>query len=318
MKKLIFLTLFLGTTILSFGQTYSENFNFIIDEIERGAFDEAIKRCDELIKTHPDSPLVYVLKGEAYTKQIRRLTKDDVVYDKAMAAYQKAFALDSTNLLAINSTMLLNMYHQKYDLAIYYAKRLIQLHEEEWQFAQGILNLANAYGFIGESEKAVKVYLMGIENIPSNGDFYNNLAMTYGDMKEYDKAQECLHKAIKISPEDMGYKGNLAFIFTEISKHEEAIQIYDEILAKEVNPLAYNNRGYAKLKLGNPEEALKDINASLRIYPDNSYAFRNRALVHIAMKNTTEACKDLKTANEMGFSTSYGPEVTNLIEKHCK
>jgi tetratricopeptide (TPR) repeat protein len=159
---------------------------------------------------------------------------------------------------------------------------------------------------------------MGIRNTPDNANFYNNLAMTYNDLKEYDKAQEAIHKAIELKPEDMGFKGNLAFIFTQMGKHEEAVLIYDEVLKVEVNPLAYNNRGYAKLQLGKLEEALEDINTSIKFYPTNAYAFKNRALVYIELKDKEKACQDLEKANELGFSVTYGREVNDLIEEHCK
>lgn len=320
MKNLILSLFCFSLSIAAFSQEdeYRSRLLLAVQELERGAYDEAVKRCDEMLKIFPDSPLVYVLKGEAIIKENRRITKDEKVYAAAMAVYKKALALDSTYTMALDAAMILNILHQKYDETIYYAKRLIKYHDEEWQFAQGVLNLANAYSYQGKYEKAIEVYKMGIENIPNNAHFYNNIAMTYNDLEQYDKSIECLHKAIELKPDDLGFKGNLAFVFTLIDKFEEAVLIYDEILAVEVNPLAYNNRGYAQLKLGKPQEALKDINTSLKHYPTNSYAYRNRALVYLELKDQEKACADLTKANELGFSTTYGDEVNVLLEKHCK
>lgn len=320
MKNFTLLLLFLGISITGFSQEdeYRSRLLLAVQELERGAYDEAVKRCDEILKVFPDSPLVYVLKGEAIIKGNDRITRDEKVYKKAMAVYQKALDLDSTYTLALDAAMLLNILHQKYDKTIYYARLLIKHHDEDWQFQQGILNLANAYSYQGKFEKAIQVYEMGISSTPENANFYNNLGMTYNDLKDYEKAQECIHKAIELMPDDMGFKGNLAFLFTQMGKHEEAVLIYDEVLKVEVNPLAYNNRGYAKLQLGKPQEALKDINTSLKFYPTNAYAYKNRALVYVELKDKEKACQDLDKANKLGFSVTYGSEVNDLIEKHCK
>ncbi len=319
MKKLILLVLVCTVSTAGFTQkTLEDSIQVVLEELQRGSFQDAAKHCDELIAQHPDVPTIYVLKGEALSENITRKTKNIKVYNSAMAAYSKALELDSTHALALHSAMLINMFHQKYDKAIEYAIRLAEHAEEEWQFKNAILNMANCYGYLGDHEKSIKAYLMAIKVYPESPDYHNNLALAYHRNKEFDKAQEYAYKAIELKPEDLMFKGNLAYIFTSIDKYEEAIQIYDEILAKEVSPISYNNRGYAKLKLGNYEAALKDINFSLKLYPENSYAYRNRALVYIEMKKTDEACKDLKKANELGYSISYGKEVNQLLEKHCK
>jgi regulator of sirC expression with transglutaminase-like and TPR domain len=51
--------------------------------------------------------------------------------------------------------------------------------------------------------------------------------------------------------------------------------------------------GYAKYKMNDLKNALKDIQRSIALDPSDSYAYRNRALVYLAMKQTDKACEPL-------------------------
>ncbi len=318
MKQLLLLLFCIGCFSFSDAQNLNKEVFLIVEKIEVGNFKDAVKECDDMIKLYPDTALFYYLKGEALSEQIDRITRNEAVYVKASAAFDKALEVDSTYSFALRSAMLLNIYHQKYPKAIAFGESLMRHSKDKDDILTAVLNLGNAYGYIGEFEKSIRIYKLGIKYYPNSPLFHNNIAMTYDEVQDFEKSLEHLYKAIELAPDDLGFKGNLAFVFTRVNKFEKAIQIYDEIIAKEVNPLAYNNRGYAKLKVGKLKEALADINRSIQLYPTNSYAFRNRALVYIAMEKADETCKDLKKANELGFSVSYGKEVNQLLEKHCQ
>ncbi|NML39719.1 tetratricopeptide repeat protein [Chitinophaga sp. G-6-1-13] len=75
--------------------------------------------------------------------------------------------------------------------------------------------------------------------------------------------------------------------------------------------------GHAKYQLKDLKNALKDIQRSVALDPKNSYAYRNRALVYLAMKQPDKACEDLHRAINLGYTTMYGDDVQQLLEKHC-
>jgi Flp pilus assembly protein TadD len=98
-----------------------------------------------------------------------------------------------------------------------------------------------------------------------------------------------------------------------------AIKYFNKALSLEPNEaLVYSNRGYAFYKMHDYSRALSDINKSISLYPTNSYAYRNLALVYIAINNLHGACNALSYAAGYGFTSRYGSEVNELLDKYCK
>jgi tetratricopeptide (TPR) repeat protein len=157
-----------------------------------------------------------------------------------------------------------------------------------------------------------------------------------------DEGIEALKLLIKKYPKFTGGYLNLAFQLGEAGRYDEAIKVSDKALEtiekakrnedltynahKKVKvednngeiPVIYNNRGYAKYKLGLHDEALKDINTSIDMLPDNSYAYRNRALVYLAINKKDLACEDISKSISLNFTKSYGPEMEQLKQQQCK
>lgn len=81
---------------------------------------------------------------------------------------------------------------------------------------------------------------------------------------------------------------------------------------------ARSNRGKIKTLRGDFDEALKDLNASITQYPENSDAFENRGSLYTKLKEKELACADFKEAMRLGFDQMYGEEINTLLKKHCK
>jgi tetratricopeptide (TPR) repeat protein len=111
-----------------------------------------------------------------------------------------------------------------------------------------------------------------------------------------------------------------------MENYNNAIIDYNKVIEflqkeKELSELvayAYNNRGYSWYKLNENENAINDINKSIKLLPTNSYAFKNRALVFLKKSDKENACLDLEESLKLGFTKLYGNEVKNLIHKNCK
>jgi len=84
------------------------------------------------------------------------------------------------------------------------------------------------------------------------------------------------------------------------------------------NAFAYSNRGFVKYNLGNYSDALDDINASLKIDPENSYAYKNMALIYIAMDSLDVACSNLSKALNLGYTAKFDDTVQRLIFEYCE
>jgi Flp pilus assembly protein TadD len=81
---------------------------------------------------------------------------------------------------------------------------------------------------------------------------------------------------------------------------------------------AYNNRGYARLMLGDLNSAYDDINTSIRLEKANSYAYRNLGLYYLKTGRKNEACQEFNKAIKFGFRDKFGEEVDNLLKVNCE
>ena len=97
------------------------------------------------------------------------------------------------------------------------------------------------------------------------------------------------------------------------------IEYFDKVLEMNPNePLGYSNRSFNKLKLGDIDGAMTDIEKSIEMYPVNSYAYRIKALIHIEKGEMEKVCENLKIALDKGFTLTFGDEVIKLQEQYCK
>lgn len=145
------------------------------------------------------------------------------------------------------------------------------------------------------------------------------LGVMCDNKKDYENAIFYYKIALENNPQLNNIWNNLAFMYQQTEKHLEAKNILSKIIKDEPDsPLPYSNRSYSNLRLGNTKEALKDINKSLILFPENSYAFRNRALIYIKLNQFEKACIDIETAIKLGFKEKYGSELDILKIENCK
>lgn len=124
-------------------------------------------------------------------------------------------------------------------------------------------------------ENAIKYFDKALKCGLDSGHLYSKMGETYLNVKEYEKAETCLTKALE--------------------KRESA---YD-----------YNNRGFARFKLGQYETAKKDFQECLKRDPSNADAmgglgviFVNSGADHLSTKKYDLAYKDLIKAQDYLFS----------------
>lgn len=219
-------------------------------------------------------------------------------------------------------------YENKFAEGFEYYFKAVELAKDEDDIVSNESNLAWAYDYIGEFEKAYKhlqnVIKMGRDDIW----LHSELACCLGGMGNLKKAIAELKKAIKMGREDGWIYGKLGLAYKELEEYDKALKYYlkglkiepdNTYLITEIawlydNPLddlekglEYLNKakelgrddiwlnseiGYCLNRLGNPEEALLYLNRAIELGRNDSWIIIEKGL---AFKNSNEFEEALNT-----------------------
>lgn len=319
MKKILFSIILFGTSMITYSQSPEEIIIEAITFLDKGNYESALSTYEKGIEKYPELPIFYVLKGEMFAKSNRRLTSNEEVYVKALKQFDLAIDLDSTFYPAYSSRGLLNIFHQKFDLAILdFTNALKYASNIDDQF-NALTDLGSAKLYSKDYKGAIIEYEKALNIRPNEIGIFINMATILMNLKQFDKAEETFIKAIAIDPFNTSLLNNLALLNIDMGNYEEAIlKLEKAIEIKPDEPYSYNNLGLAKIKIGEVERALELINKSLSMYPKNSYAYKHRAMAFFELGRNDEACDDLNKANQLGYSDTFDDEVNDLIGLNCK
>jgi tetratricopeptide (TPR) repeat protein len=145
-----------------------------------------------------------------------------------------------------------------------------------------------------DSTKLTLFYAKKAIAIDSSSTYaYNTIAIVYMSMEKYDSAVACLNKCImldSIESLSTGYNGSSAF---------------------------YDNRSECKLKTGDTQGALQDVQRAIALNSTNDYAYYNLALVYEKMGEKEKACEALNTALGWGFTEYNGDSALKMKARLC-
>ncbi len=195
----------------------------------------------------------------AYGNQLYRTSQ----YDKSVGAFDRA--------IASNQKLLGN-----------YGKALSLWSNGKYQLAENAI--AQAITAIPPNERAQYYYFWGYQSA------------IFERSGKYDEALKAIDLAIGLERNDLKLLNEKAVILNEKRQYPLAVAIYDEIIRKQPQAYAYNNRGTAKYALGNEQEAIKDYDRAISLNPKYADAYNNRGKAKFEMGNKPEAIADLDRA----------------------
>jgi len=319
MKNILKITLLFLISIAQSCQNSTENPTAKIEAavalFNENNFEAALKSVDEILQENPKDYFALTVKGRAF-----------------FALDKKAEALETLNqAIAINPEYYEAFAHRGmvYYTMTEYEKALadVNIAIEHDAINLGLLEIkANIYYALADYQNAVNFYN---EAIAIDSKRYESLvyrANSNQKLGNNDLVLPDFEKAIALNPENaFAYQSRADYLtYTIQDKFETAVKDYDKIISlfdanisTENQAYAYNNRGFAKYKLGKFDEAMTDIEQSLSLFPTNAYAYKNRALVYLEKSDKTLMCKDLAKAESLGFTEKYGNEVVELMKGNC-
>ena len=174
------------------------------------------------------------------------------------------------------------------------------------QTAREYLNQGNAKRQLKDFRGAIADFTKVIEINPKDKWIYYTRGEAKIGIKDYNGAIEDFNKALELDSEN-----SLAF-----SDRYHALKIIEcskKIQTDPTNTNAYCYRGDSKNSLLDYTGAIADYTRVIEIDPYFAWAYNNRGLAKISLGQKVSGCMDLKKAKELGLS-----EAQESIKEYCQ
>jgi tetratricopeptide (TPR) repeat protein len=148
---------------------------------------------------------------------------------------------------------------------------------------QVVYNLAHAYGKLGKTQEATKLYEQYAARHP-NRDVLNVLAEFYMQEKLYDKAISAYRRLLKLDPDKASVYANLGHAYALKGDADRAIESYRLSLKHDAeDDVVYVNLGMAYEKKGMFTEALNAYKTAYELNPESKKAAARYREIRIKM-----------------------------------
>ena len=162
---------------------------------------------------------------------------------------------------------------------------------------------AISQSLIRQFTNSVGAYSSAIADNAANPFLYFNRAVTRAEMIDFISGLDNPYQRISI---DSDPANKLTNTHTRTYNYDEAIADLDKTLRLFPNfAEAYYNRGTLLALSGKLPEAFEDFSRAIELNPLFAEAFYNRGMTQIYMKDTRKGCLDLSKAGELGITSAY-------------
>ncbi|MBL0154124.1 MAG: tetratricopeptide repeat protein [Chitinophagaceae bacterium] len=226
---------------------------------------------------------MYFFKARGYFGRNRRLVDISTAFSYAYTAY----ASDKSAAYIQNTLASLHLDNNKYDSAIFYAKKAI-INAPRWRYPY--VTLAFAYKTQNQRDSAIKYYRRSIDVDPANADAYVDLGHYYYALNQGDSAIAYYQKALSIEPANPWASNNIGWLNYSRQNFPDAIKFFKRSIdANPGNINAYN--GLAKTFFENKEYD------SARIYYTKAFDhYKDKSIVNVYIGNFYKDLKQFDSA----------------------
>ncbi len=175
---------------------------------------------------------------------------------------------------------------------------------------------AAAHEFLGQFQKAISDYEMGLELEPNNTELSTNLGVTYGKIRDYEKAIEYFDFSIETNPNEPSAYCNRGLAKYYNKDNEGALLDYAKSIELDEDTKSYRaflNRAMLYNFIGKIELAINDINTAIERNPNIPNLYYTRAGYYLRINKKEEACSDFQYAANHGITAAK-----EKLDKICK
>ena len=208
-----------------------------------------------------------------------RYFREQNQYDKAIASYNQALAIDPNSYNTLN-------------------------------------NRGKAFFDTGRTEEALADFNRSVELNGEYAESRSNRGAALASKGEYEAALIDLDKAVALEPGNLSARSNRALVLYTLNRYDKAIEEITMYLTyKPDDADMMNLRSLAFNQLNRNSEALDDLNRAIAIKPSQGVFWQNRSFLHNKTGNYAAALQDIQKASELGIQVSpaYITELRNRV-----
>ena len=190
-------------------------------------------------------------------------------FDGAIARYDKALELDKDNLLALAEKAYTLLAQRKYDEAITWCKKAIEVHPGEKNLKTVYVTYGNALDGLNKTDQSLAIYEEGIKLFPDYYQLYFNKGITLTSVKKYDESIASFQKSVLLNPKHGSSHNAIARISAFDNKRIPALLAYCRFLVVEPQGARAkeNLQAVQKIMKGSAEQTGKN-SINISISPD--------------------------------------------------
>lgn len=223
----------------------------------------------QILRVNPESYLAY--------NNLGKVNFDEKKYGVAEKLYKQALVVKPRYYLACSNLGNLYCLKQEYDKAVHYYLMALPTYNVNAIHR----NIAFSYLKIGKDRQALYHYRK-IMNVDENSALiFNNMGILFARMNQADSAIAYYLKALKKNNRYWDCYYNLSIEYIKRKNYTEALHLLNT--ADSIKPLmeeVHLHRGYVFMQLNETENALRDLDAVLKINPQNQDAKKFRDEIH--------------------------------------
>lgn len=166
----------------------------------------------------------------------------------------------------------------------------------------------------GRSEVAAKLATKAIKLAPKSSDLYALRGWCWCWLSDLDASQADFEEAVKLDPTNADAHCGLAELAAQTEEHRQEIKHLTNAIRNDPDTSWYNiDRGDAHRRLGEYDEARRDIQGVLDYEPTNTYAIKHMAMLELDLNNYDagiqymgQIIEDYDDEKEVLFYAAYG------------
>ncbi|MCK5782411.1 MAG: tetratricopeptide repeat protein [Flavobacteriales bacterium] len=299
----------IGVELIQLGET-KKALQFFYKVLDEDILDESalfnITYCFDILELTNES--IYFLKkyidlnpySQIAWHQLGVQFKELGEYNGAIWAFDYAIIIDEDFLGAFfEKAKCLEDIGKHHEAIEIYKKSLKMSDPTAWAYYR----LGVAYDNLGEIEQALGNYFRAIHEDPMYGKAWYRIANSYSNNSLYERAVEYAEKSVEIEFDNPEYNSLLARLYLKLARYQDAENIYENLIALEVDDVEIWIEYAILLKsLDYLEDATEILLRSLTYFSEDAEILYRLSGSLFSLKKDLEAVEFLQEALKMDYN----------------